>query len=207
MLFLPKLLAKYKMKKTLLIALLLIPFLGISQTTKPIESVFGLKFGSNMDDIIAALNAKGAVMFNGKTNERVVFRNIKLGQREPLQLEFLLVNNKMYQGTFYFKADQEPKTIEYYNALVKDISDVYGKGTPYKNFKSPYEDGDGHEITAISLGYATCFTNWTSPNGESSIQVTMRSIKDELYILLIYSDDTLAKEAQQKEKEKAKADF
>jgi hypothetical protein len=194
------------MKKTLFIALLLIPFLGISQTTKPIDGFLGVKFGASKDDVIAAIKARGGNVNETPTNERVSFNNVKLGPRKAEELVIYFVNNKMYQGAFYFKPEQEPQTIEYYNALVSDISEVYGKGKPAMSFKSPYENGDGHELLALSSGNAKFYTNFNSD--KNLLQIDIKALQnEELYVIASYYDNTLVAEAHAKEKDKAKSDY
>jgi hypothetical protein len=191
------------MKKTLLIALLLIPFLGISQSTKPIEGFLGIKFGSTKAAVLAAMKTKGAVL--NKTNSGINhldFDNVKLGHRLAVDFVIKFVKDKAYSAIFAFKAEEDPKTIEYYNDLVGDINGIYGPGKPTSEFKSPFKNGDGHETLAIEQGYANLFTDWQS--GTNSIQVAITSKLD---VLVVYQNDTLDAEAQAAEKAKEKSDF
>lgn len=184
------------MKKLTLITLLLVPFLGISQTTKPIDGFLGIKFGTSKAATIAALKAKGGVL-DGKPGSDCMFTGINLGRRTSAGLMVSFFNNKVYEAAFFFKPDNDPEAIDYYNSLVSDISGVYGAGTPTKTFKSPYEDGDGHESTALEMGYASFFTNWKSNN--NLIQALIRPVGDDkdLYVLLYYTDKTIEKAAKQ----------
>lgn len=194
------------MKKNLIIILLLIPFWGISQTTKPIEGFLGVKFGSSRQEVIAAIKAKGGILDADSPADKAYFTNVSLGPRAAETLFVFFTNDKLYKGVFYFKPDQEPQTIEYYNALVSDISEVYGKGKAVRTFKSPYQEGDGYEITALSSGHATFFTNFDRANG--LIQIGIKTLKDEsLYVLVYYEDKTLSAEVEKNEKQKAKSDY
>ncbi len=193
------------MKKILLIALLLVPFLGISQTTKPIEGFLGIKFGASRADVIAAVKAKGGVLTDHSTETYLIFSNVKLGPRASVQFDVKLFNDKCYQGYFYFKPDKEPEIIDYYNSLVNDISEIYGKGEPFKQFKSPYENGDGHEVGALEGGYAKFFTNWNS--GSNFLQANIVIIKDDLYVILNYLDLPTEAASQAAEKAKTKSDY
>jgi hypothetical protein len=202
LLFLPKKLAKI-MKKALLIALLLIPFLGIAQTTKPIDSFLGIKFGSSKAVVLAAMKAKGATM--DKENSKVDFLdfdNVKLGHRAAVDFNIKFVNDKVYAAVFVFKAEDNAHTVEYYNALVSDINDNYGKGVATKEFKSPFKEGDGNLDLAIESGHLDIFTDWKGNTG--SIQA---SITNKFEIILIYQDDKLDEEATAKQKAKEKSEF
>jgi hypothetical protein len=194
------------MKKSILITLLLIPFLGFAQTTKPIEGFLGIKFGSSKADVVAAMKAKGGVLSTGSSDTRLIFTNVKLGQRMPDWITVYLFNDKSYEAVFYFKPEHEAQTIDNYNSLVSDINGVYGAGSPYKSFKSPYKDGDGYEITALSTGNATIFTNWGSDKG-NMIQAVIDTIKNDLYVKLIYIDVVVQTQAANAQKEKEKSDY
>jgi hypothetical protein len=202
---LPKFLAK-TMKKSILITLLLIPFLGFSQTTKPIEGFLGIKFGTSKADVIAAIQAKGGALSKSSTADVLVFNGVSLGHRNTAFITANFFEDKLYMGVFYFKPELEAQTIEFYDGLVSDISDVYGKVTPYKSFKSPYEDGDGHEILALSSGNATFFTNWGATKG-NLLQATINPIDSELYVRLLYIDTIVQAQANAARKAKEKSDY
>jgi len=71
------------MKKILLIALLLTPLLGFSQTTKPIDGFLGIKFGSSKAVVLAAVRAKGGKYVKEYSNsQKLAFSNVNLGTRE-----------------------------------------------------------------------------------------------------------------------------
>jgi len=190
------------MKKILLITLLLIPFLGFSQTTKPIEGFLGIKFGSSKAQVIAAVKAKGGSLYKDTVDE-LAFSGVRLGHLNSSILFVDFIDNKVYQAVFSFQADVDDKTIDYYNDLVSQVNDIYGKGNSQKVFRSTFTDGDGYEITAIQQGDADYTTIW-----EDSIQNTIEAkINDHLYIDLIYQDTNLTKQAIQRFKDKEKGDF
>jgi|GEM_PF-1768987 len=193
------------MKRTLLITLLFIPFLGISQTTKPIDGFLGIKFGSGRASVIASMEAKGSVLTSKNTSDPLIFTNVKLGHRAAKWLYVYFVDDKAYEGTIIFQAENEPESLDYYNALVKDVTDVYGPGTRGNNLKSPYQYGDGREATAISGGYGAIFDTWK--DGKNSLQAIIRSLNDEVYSQLLYIDSDLNAQAEAKQKAKEKSDF
>jgi hypothetical protein len=193
------------MKKTLLITLLLIPFLGMSQTTKPIEGFLGIKFGTGIAAVNAAVIAKGGVIDKAKsTKESVIFRNVKLGHREAASFIVKFVNDKAYEADFIFLPGQDARTIEYYNDLVNDINEIYGKGDLQVTFKSPYSDKDSetNKIVAIRNAMAEYKTYW-----ESNDNSILAEITDDLTVDLIYQNDKLFSEAEAKQKAKEKSDY
>ncbi len=192
------------MKNLLLIALLLLPFYGISQTKKPIDSFLGIKLGSTTAQAKAALQARGAIFDKTESKpEMLVYKNVSLGSRKAEYLIFATINDRVYRAFFIFKPQLRAKTIEYYDNLVSSIEDVYGEGEATLEFKSPYEDGDGHELSAIEGGYADYSTLWISEN-ENSIEA---KISTGMMVILEYQDSKLMDIAIEKKKQKEKADF
>ena len=195
------------MKKSLLIALLIIPFLGFSQTTKPIDGFLGIKFGSSKADIIAAMQAKQAKYAEASSKENLLaFSDVLLAHRKAICF-VSLIDGKAYQAAFVFTPDDEPHIIDYYNGLVSDISEAYGKGKPTVDFKDPYKLGDGSEVIALRQGYAKMFTDWKSDNANTMQVGITKGNDDNLYLNLFYIDQTLNKEAMARQKAKDKADL
>jgi hypothetical protein len=121
------------MKNLILIALLFIAFQGKAQTTKPIDGFLGIKFGSTVAQVTEALKAKGGVLDKENSDAKLLFfDNISLGNRKAAGLIVHFFNNQSYTAIFIFQADQEAKSIDYYNKLVKDINEVYGAGKDKK---------------------------------------------------------------------------
>ncbi|QKJ28483.1 hypothetical protein HQ865_01475 [Mucilaginibacter mali] len=194
------------MKNLILIALLCITFGANAQSAKPIDGFLGIKFGSSSAQVIEAVKAKGGVVNAGQTATTVAFSNLSLGGRKVALFYVNFVNDKAFEAVFNFRADLEAKTIDYYNALAKDINGVYGEGKPYKDFKQPYSDGDGYEITAIKTGNATYETSWI--DGENKAWISIVSYKDiPLVVRLIYSDGKLIQAFKDQQKEKNKSEF
>lgn len=194
------------MKKTLLIAFLLIPLIGFTQTTKPIDGFLGIKFGTSKAAVIETMKSKGAAIdSDDPSNETVTFKNVSLGHRQTVTFFVRFVNNKAFEADYFFDPGLEAKTIEYYNDLLSDLTDVYGKGESFKNFKEPYKDGDGYETTAIASGKADYVTFWEdAANNKNSISL---KIQPNLHVKLVYQDAVLVEEAIAKQKAKEKSDF
>lgn len=195
------------MIKTLLIALILIPTYGISQTKKPIDGFLGIPFGSSRASVIAALNAKGGILDRKESKpDFIVYRGIKLGHREARLFVIKLVNDKAFQADFIFDPILDARAIEYYYSLVNDITEIYGNGESNKKFKEPYSDSDddGIKISAIKSGNADYTTIWVSPSNNNAISI---QIDETLTVTLTYQDSKLIEEAIKQRKEKEKADY
>jgi hypothetical protein len=194
------------MKKTLLIALLLIPFIGFSQTTKSIDSFLGIKFGSSKATVTAALKARGGKIDKASNANNLAFDNIKFGHRLTDFIVIRFVNDKAFEADLTFKPEDDNHVIEYYDSLVSDISDVYGKGDVTKKFSSGFADGDGHEIGALLIGAAEYNTIWTDAKN-NAIDATIVKDENDLEVQLTYQDDALTALAVAQQKAKDKGDY
>jgi len=191
------------MKKTLFITLLfLIPFIGFSQTTKPVDGFLGIKFGSTKAEVLAALKAKGGVL-DRDTTDLLVFTHINLGHLTTYAVYVNFVDGKAYQGQLVFKDEADDRTIDYYNDLVSQVNEIYGTAKSRRVFRSTFTDGDGYETTAIKEGDADYNTIWTADN-KNTIRAT---INDHLYVFLIYQDSVLTNQSIAQQKAKEKGDF
>lgn len=195
------------MKHLTFITLLLIPFFGIAQTTKPINSFLRIKLGSSPAVVKAALKARGATIdqeFN--TLEATGFKNVSLGNRPADVFVVRYVDNKVWEADFGFLTKPEAKTIDYYNDLVNDITGVYGAPNKVtKTFESVYkeEGGEAYAIDAIKTGNAEYKTLWVDSNNNT----ILIKIETDLFITLQYQDYNLLTIAIKKIKAKEKADF
>ena len=86
------------MKKTLSILLLLIPFLAVSQTKKPIDGFWGIKFGIDSTAVKATVLAKGGIMDPKHSQpDFITFSNINYETWKNLSLSFNFCDNKAYK--------------------------------------------------------------------------------------------------------------
>jgi len=174
---------------------------------KAIDGFLGIKFGSTAAQVTEALKAKGGVINPRKTNDKeLTFDNITLAGRKAVAVFIKLVNNQAYEAQFVFKPEVENKTIEYYNALVADITGTYGTGKSLKNFKQPYTDGDGYEITALKAGSADYSTVWNDSNNQIIVAITTNT-EGTLRVRLFYSDGKLDAISENKQSEANKAEL
>jgi hypothetical protein len=194
------------MKKILLIALLLIPCIGFSQTTKPITGFLGIKFGSSKVAVIAAMKAKGATWDKANTSgDDYAFSNVKLGLRTTAAFLVRFVNNKAYEADYIFAPDVEAKAIPDYNDLVADMTRVYGTGQVTKTYGYPYVEGDDNTLLGLSSGKIDFHTLWVdNANGDNTIEI---SIPTDMSVKLQYQDAALVKEAIANQNAKQKGDY
>lgn len=191
------------MKKTLFIILLLIPCLTFSQNLKPINQVWGLKFGASKAMTLAAIKAKGGVLDVVSKSRIYVFKNINFGGRKPISMAAFFFQNKFYSAVFLYAADSDPETINYYKELVADVNSVYGEGQATKDFSSGFAEGDGNEITAIQGGNAKYSTLWHDDKNN----VIIAAIGKNLTIGLTYTNAAIYRQYAAQQQTQDKADY
>ena len=193
------------MKKILFFALLLIvPFIGFSQTTKPITGFLGIKFGSSKLAVIAAMKAKGAVLDKKHTDaDNLAFNNVNLGVRKANAFLVRFINNKAFEADYIFDPGLEAKTIPEYDDLCADITKVYGNGEVTKDYTSPYAEGDGSTLLGLSAGKIDFHTIWSDANN-NTIAV---SINTDMTVQLQYQDKVLTDQAVAHQDANQKKDF
>ncbi len=165
------------MKKSLLLAILfLIPFFGISQTSKSIDSFIGIKFGSNEETVKAAILAKGGKLSAEYSNSNLLeFITVSDGKRNNIGLSVKFYNDMAYEATLIYEVEGSEKIIPYYIRIVNDFNKIYGKGQSSKQFTPPYHDGDGNELKAIETSNAVYHTLWTTSFDRSKIEAFILS--------------------------------
>ena len=195
------------MKKFILISLFLLPFLGFSQTHKAITGFLNIPFGSSKATVINAIKAKGGIFEAKESKENVLdFSDVPLGLRKSVLLIVKFVDDKAFEADFFFSPDLEAHIIDYYDSINKDLTLIYGEGNSFKNFKEPYTDGDGYEISAIKLGNADYSTYWPKDAKDDANSVGT-NITNTMFIRLRYQDAKLVDIAIAKQNEKNKSEM
>ncbi|MGN6181234.1 MAG: hypothetical protein ACTHNW_18775 [Mucilaginibacter sp.] len=194
------------MKKILLTTLLLIPFIGFSQTTKPIDGFLGIKFGSGKLAVITAMKARGSNLVANKKDE-LIFNNVKLGKDRAKVLFVRFVNNKAYDADFYFVPDVSGHALAMYNGFVNDFTGVYGAGQSIKNYTSPYNADDTSTLElGLLVGKVDYHTDFTDSN-TNYIEIGLTPINSQLEIEISYVDNTLADQADKAHDQQNKSDL
>ena len=195
------------MKKLLIITLSLIPFFVAAQTTKPIDGFLGIKFGSSKPVVMAAMKARGAKLDASSNATSLAYTNVSMAHRPTEVVIIRFVNGKVYEGDIFFTPADNDHAIIYYNDLVSDLSENYGKGLDNKKFTSPYVNGDGEEVTALLVGAADFDTIWQASN-DNTVKASIDKESDtSLGVQLTYQDDILTQQAIDKQKAKDKGDL
>lgn len=193
------------MKKLLsLLSFILIANIAISQSTS-LSGCLGVKFGSNQKETKEIIEGKNAG-FNlySNTDDVVSYSEGTFANHECIGIIYYFYNNSFHSAKVLLEVSQSPKVFDFYNKIVSEVQDKYGI-SPYKEhiFKYPFEEGDGHEVSAIRGGYADIKSYFNFDDGN----VITVSITENLDVLIIYQNVKLAEEAINASKKKSSGDY
>lgn len=184
-------------------AALVISLIAISASAQEHLKVKGIPIDGSTTSFIAKLKAAGL-----KTNARLTeaigspilegdFANLSnckfsfLETSNGTVCKVLIMSNYI---TGWFSCKNK------YDDLKELLSTKYNVDGVYEVFKSPYEEGDGYELSAISQEKGLWETYFSCPEGHISISIEASNTK-EGYISVIYEDQTnMAKFVAEREK-------
>lgn len=174
------------MKKYLISILFLLPCLTFAQK-KSIDGFMDIPFGSDSATVKAAVFAKG-----GTKNERLsekddlMFSNFSMSARPVTSFFVKFVNNKAFEGTFYFNYSEDV-ILPSYDNLVTDLTAVYGKPAEVDNFD---DLNNTAKIWKLKSGNIIIKTAWQSKN-KNTIVLSISPVGQLLMIQLDYQDSDL----------------
>ncbi|RKR84903.1 hypothetical protein BDD43_5156 [Mucilaginibacter gracilis] len=157
---------------------------------KSIDGFWGIPFGSSAETVKATMASKGGRFDkeNSKADQLYFFDAVFTG-RKTGAISASIIDNKFYQAGVSFPELEEIHIISTFDAMVSELSDVYGNPKIVKNFQEPYKEGDGYEVQAIKLGKASYYAQWTTNNGNTIfVQISSKG-----RISLFYTDTALEK--------------
>jgi hypothetical protein len=192
---------------------ILIVFLFINSHCQTLEGFLGVKFGSTIEEATKILSAKPGFKVNREFSKPdiLAFTDAPFAGRKSFLICLAFVNNKFHTGFAIIAPNLESQLIELYNGIKEELNEKYFKTTSdFKSFKYPYEDGDGHEETAIKLGKASfsSFWNFKNPKGTNDENnIISLEITESMKVKLTYQDGILIHEQVDKAKKKNFQDY
>ena len=195
----------------LVVGVLLLTNVSLAQEAKAtLDSFWGIKFGSSMAEAKKIILAKKTGTLNEKdaSDTSIVLEKAEFAGKTTFAIILQFVDDKFHTAKVVFKPTLEARVFELYDSVKKDINDKYYKTEKdYKFFKSPYEDGDGYETTALKVGKATFTALWTFKQTDDFTNSVSLEINESLFVILNYQDGKLIKQAIDKQKNKNAKDY
>lgn len=177
---------------------------------KSLDGFWGMTFGSSMAECKKNILAKeGATIDNKNSSETVlIIDGAIFGGRKTDFISLEFITNKLHTARVFYPKTLEAKVEELYSEIKSEInSKYYTTKVDFRNFKSPYRDGDGYDTQAIRLGKGTVAAFWKFKRSDEFENLISLEIKEDLIVSLSYQDGKLIKEAVQKRKSESSKDY
>jgi len=192
------------MKTVAFLLVFFIPVTFFAQTNKPAPEFNGVKVDSTMDYCVKQYVAKG---FTPKqsTNKNVTILKGTLGSDE---VELFVVatpsTHRVWKVSVYFpKEDDWSSLKDKFNSIKGLLTNKYGEpDKDYHFFSSPYEEGDGYEMTAVGAEKCNYFTYWK----KNLVNVTIITKISEYKQVCVSYENGKNSDLNDKEKNKATSD-
>jgi hypothetical protein len=185
-------------------------FLVAQDSTRTMDGFLGVKFGASASSVKKNISARSEAKFDSKYSKQdvLIFDRVRIAGKETRFVKFEFFKDQLYGIVAYYKASLDARTIELYDEIKSDInSKYYYTDADYKSFKYPYEAGDGHEITAITLGKASIVAKWTFAQSDGTENQIYLDIDDNLNIKLFYNCGRISAQASETQKSKESTDY
>jgi len=192
------------MKKLLLIATMLFTFNASAQNE--LTGCMGLNFGDSETKAMQAMSTKPGFELYRESPERgtVSYLNGIFAGREAVGAVLHFYDHKLHTITILLEVSQPPKVMDLYYEVVTDLQTKYNLIPRYVHkYRYPYEEGDGHTVTAIKGGYADigCLLSFGDGNA-----LTV-SITENISIKVVYQHSDMAQKAIDAIQQKNKNDY
>lgn len=177
------------MKKLLFLFAILFSTSVFAQTQ--LTGCMGLEFGMKETQARAIMANKAGFEFykDNPSTGTVSYLNGIFAGRKCVGAILHFYNDKLHTVIILIESDPSTKAVELYEEVVSDLQIKYNLiPKEYHRYKSPYEEGDGHTLSAIKLGYADLTTLFAF--GDSN--VISVSVTQSLSIKLTYQSAELS---------------
>ena len=143
------------MKKLLLIAAVLIGFNANAQNE--LTGCMGLNFGDSENKAMQTMSTRpGFELYKeSPENSTISYINGIFAGRVAVGAVLFFHEHKLHTITILLEVPAEPKVMDQYYEVVDDLKTKYNLIPRYNHiYRYPYEEGDGHTVTAIKKEYA-----------------------------------------------------
>ncbi|MBL7987929.1 MAG: hypothetical protein JNJ94_07705 [Chlorobi bacterium] len=199
-------------KQLFLVAAFSLFFCGsaIAQETT-VDDFLDIPWGSSAAKVESAMLKREGVTID-KENSDTSHLFFDGGTFIGRSVEYYMFNTYPSTGlntaSVFFEKPLEAKVIEKYDEIKAVIIKKFGKpDNDFKYFKSPYEEGDGYETSAIRQGKGTIMTYWKKQDKNGGNVLLMLQITESLQIMLSYQNAALFDKYKQDKEAKNQSDL
>ena len=163
-------------------------FLGLSLSVWAEEPTgfWGVKFGTTPEEVKEIMAEKEGIKLLSDSSGILTYTGVGgYWSNERIDwLSFRCHNNNMISAMISLKPIADPLYL--FDEIINKLNTKYYRTKKIKrSYRSPFFAGDGHELLAISEGYATISARWKFKNTEISVHVSK-----ELTVVVYYEDSS-----------------
>jgi len=151
------------MKTFAFIVALLVPVTFFAQNSKPAPEFNGVKVDSTLDYCVKQYVAKGFTISKKFDDKSVITLKGTLGN-DAIEVFVIATpsTHKVWKVSVYFPKEETWSSLKDKFSSIKGLlTNKYGEpDKDYHFFSSPYEEGDGYEMTAVAVDKCNYFTYW-----------------------------------------------
>lgn len=184
------------------VILALASFVIYAQNTPSIDGFMGSAWGMSTSQV-KQINADKNYEYSDGFKGLVVMGQKFAGFTNCSLIWSFTESDKLFQGKVLTSADLDAQSMALFDRIADAISRKYGEGARIERYDYPYEKGDGHWITAFSVGKGHLFTYWKDENDNT---ITME-LDEDFYIKVTYQSSELIDVAIAEQNRKNDADL
>lgn len=150
------------MKK--IIGVIFLFFVTMSIFSLPLTGFWGMPWGITQKNALEQMELKGYSPVYSK-DSGYLFKDVKFAGRDG-ELLLSFKDDQLYIAVYRIKTEKN-KVYETYQKIKQDLANKYGVADrDREEYKFPYEKGDGHTETAISLDLVDLTCIWDFDNSD-----------------------------------------
>jgi hypothetical protein len=139
------------------------------------QSFNGVPISGSIPNAVSKLKAKGYTLYKYLGDGAVIMKGKINLENVEIFLYETPKTKQLFKLTVYFEEASSWRSIKsQYERLLETLTSKYGEpDNSYANFKSPYYEGDGYEMSAIELDKCDFTAYWLNKDNLSlSIQIS-----------------------------------
>lgn len=155
----------------------------LKDSLQDVPLFYGIKIDGTYENFDRELKNKGFHFLEKVENSNVyIYKGVFLSQSVELFVVVTPTTKLVWKVSVYFpEYSRSASWIEIkgdFISLKEQLTTKYGTPTDdFKFFSSPYNEGDGYEMTAVKIGKCSYFTAWSNNVKAVTLQIGEHSLK------------------------------
>ncbi len=181
---------------------------------RTLDDFLNIKWGASKAEAKRIMLQRPGTTFDAEnsTDEALIFNGGEFAGRPVSFILLRFSGEGLHTATVYIKADRRDHDVvmPIYRGIKELLQRKYGDPDhDFYFFKDPYEEGDGYESTAISVGKAVISAYWFfDPSvGSEEQNVISVSVDPDFYVIVAYQNGAMVSRAIEKQKEESLNDL